>query len=113
MNTMSDTICPHCGSRNPKSAYCCLNCFKVVSAAPKSIWRKDVKPSVATLVIVTALIAAGVFYAKKRKEVYDVEMDIQAQTAKYVRSMTDIRVTKRIDSKRSTILESAEKIANQ
>lgn len=113
MQTLGDIVCPHCGSRNPKSAYCCLNCFKIVNASHKSIWRQDVKPGVSAIVIIAALVSAGMFYAKKKQEIAEAEMNIQVQSAIYARSLTDINVGRRIESRRSTALENAENIANQ
>lgn len=51
----SEVLCPHCHARNPASAYCCLNCFKVIRPDALPFWRRPISSGRVSAVIMAAI----------------------------------------------------------
>ena len=69
---ISEVTCPHCHVENPKTAYRCLTCHEIMFPKVKPpFWNITIRPSVAWLVILVALLWAS--YAVMRNWLAAVE----------------------------------------
>ncbi len=77
-------FCPHCATKNPRKAYCCLKCFKVMFPAQKlGFLRANIPSSVSITVIFAALVLAGLYAAQKWLSTIEANMSLIIRTTEY------------------------------
>lgn len=92
--------CPHCSAKNPQSAYCCLKCFKVMIEKKKtSVVTFQVRPSVAIVVIFSALLYSGFSVMKRWVASVEAEMSTNIDNARYQMAQAEDKVRSLKDSR--------------
>lgn len=79
--SIPSVFCPHCGSGNPSTAYCCLSCFKVMREKKGSIWTVRFEPTWTALGIVGIIVLAIALGLKHWIQDIDAQVTMNLQTA--------------------------------
>lgn len=87
--TYDFVFCPHCAAKNPKKAYVCLNCFKVMfPTSVSAIAKFRVPPSISITVIFAALVLAGLHLANRWLAGVEGNMTLHVRTSEYNLAVT-------------------------
>jgi hypothetical protein len=81
---INEVTCPHCHEENPKSAYRCLSCHEIMFPKTKPpLWNANIRPSVAFLIILVALLWAGYAIMKNWLAAVEANMTLHVRTDEY------------------------------
>src|SRR5437016_2872955 len=83
-------FCPHCATKNPRKAYCCLKCFKVMFPSSNALdyLRLRVPTSISVTVIFSALVFSALYLANKWLTNVEANMTLHIKTTSYNLAVT-------------------------
>ena len=82
-------ICPHCAAKNPRKAYGCLSCYKVLSPSEKSgFFRANIHPAISFVTILTALVLSAMYLGNRWLATIEANMSLTLRTSSYDLEMT-------------------------
>lgn len=77
-------FCPHCATKNPKSAFVCLKCFKVMFPQPPSgLFAAQIPTSVSVAVIFATLVLAGIYLGNRWLSSIEANLTLNIKTSDY------------------------------
>lgn len=77
-------FCPHCAAKNPKKAYVCLVCFKVMfPRVEQKWWKVKIPPSISFAVILSALVYSILFLGIRWLNTVEANMTLNVKTSNY------------------------------
>jgi hypothetical protein len=79
----SSLPCRFCGELNPRNSYCCVHCFKVLRAKPKSIWRIEIPSSISIAIVLVAATIAGTLLMSKYVDSFEAQIANDNTDARY------------------------------
>lgn len=80
-----DTLrCNNCGAENPRKAYCCLHCYKVLRPKEDIPWyRVQIKPSFPVGVGLVLVSLLGIVMIKRWMEDIEAQITMNFKSAEY------------------------------
>src|ERR1041384_912155 len=77
-------FCPHCATKNPRKAYVCLSCFKVMF--PKRIrswWQIPVPSSISITLIFATLVLSALYLGNRWLSSVEANLTLNIKTSEY------------------------------
>jgi hypothetical protein len=76
-------FCPHCVTKNPRSAFVCLKCFKVLHSENGSWLKIRIPTSISITVIFAALVLAALYGGSRWLSTVEGNLTLHVKTSDY------------------------------